>query len=179
MNFDIRKSFSIGTLMVVCFASGLAVAIWCGSSASVSVIPLETLAEKGNMPEQKTTCVLKDNLITPGQCGPPTTAPLFNAIREVESGGDDFAVGDGGRSRGPYQCGRAAWQDANEWLGTDLDYDVYVWDRATTERIMLAYWERYGCDTDEKRARCWNGGPRGMEKSATLGYWQKVRRAMK
>ena len=33
----------------------------------------------------------------------------------------------------------------------------------------------YESESDfEKIARCWNGGPRGMNKSSTCGYWVKV-----
>ncbi len=71
----------------------------------------------------------------------PTT--LFDAIRQVESNGDDAAEGDNGRSLGPYQCGRAAWTDS----GVKLDYDIHVWHRACTEKVMMAYWQRSsGCD---------------------------------
>ncbi|MBA7561103.1 hypothetical protein ES708_02738 [subsurface metagenome] len=96
---------------------------------------------------------------------------LFDALRQVESAGNDYAVGDGGRSKGPYQCGRAAWADGG---GNPADYDRLVWNRAACERVMVGYWKRYGCETDEQRARCWNGGPRGAEKKATLKYWQRV-----
>ena len=100
---------------------------------------------------------------------------LFSALRHVESAGNDRAVGDGGRSRGPYQCGRAAWADG----GGDPDqYDMLVWDRAATERVMVGYWHRYGAVTDEQKARTWNGGPNGMSKPATLGYWRRVQKAL-
>ena len=101
----------------------------------------------------------------------PALAPLMYAIMMVESGGDESAVGDKGLSLGPYQCGRAAWQDACEWLGEDIDYDAGVFDRATTEKIMVAYWERYGAATDEQKARLWNGGP---SMKGTDGYWARV-----
>ena len=95
---------------------------------------------------------------------------LYDAILMVESGGNDSAVGDGGLSRGPYQCGRAAWKDS----GVDWDYDTHVWNRARCEYVMFLYWERWGAKTDEERARIWNGGPRGMSKESTLPYWRKV-----
>ena len=101
---------------------------------------------------------------------------LFDAIRQVESGGNDYAVGDGERSLGPYQCGRAAWADGG---GNPADYDRLVWNRAACERVMLGYWKRYGAVTDEQRARTWNGGPRGAEKKATLAYWAKVKGEMR
>lgn len=106
---------------------------------------------------------------------PADRSPFFNAIRQVESGGDDRAVGDFGRSRGPYQCGRAAWADGG---GNPADYDRLVWDRAACERVMVGYWKRYGARTDEERARLWNGGPRWREKPATAGYWRKAQAAM-
>ena len=97
---------------------------------------------------------------------------LFDAIRAVESSGDDKAVGDGGRSRGPYQCSRAAWLDGG---GEPSDYDRLVWDRAECERVMVRYWERYRARTDEERARTWNGGPRWREKPETEDYWRRVK----
>ena len=32
----------------------------------------------------------------------------------------------------------------------------------------------YKLETAEEMARGWNGGPRGIDKPATLGYWDKV-----
>jgi len=113
-----------------------------------------------------------------GQPPVPPVGPggrsLFDAIRLVESGGDDRAVGDGGRSRGPYQCGRAAWADGG---GNPVDYDRLVWDRAACEAVMIGYWRRYGATTDEARARLWNGGPNWRTKPATAEYWRRVKGA--
>ena len=104
------------------------------------------------------------------------TRRLFNAIRQVESAGDDKAVGDGGKSVGPYQTGLAAFIDGG---GSRGDYPRLAYDKNATEAVMLRYWARYGAVTDEAKARIWNGGPRGMTKTATLAYWQKVKGAMK
>lgn len=138
-------------------------------------------AKRGDVDSKVVSCLLgpayrgaavgvkPDNMPSP----PPA---LFAAIRMVE--GDDGQVGPAGE-RGPYQCSRAAWQDSCEWLGIELDYDTYVWDREATEKIMLGYWHRYNCITDEQRARCWNGGPHGHKRTATLKYLKKVQEAMK
>lgn len=40
---------------------------------------------------------------------------LLDAIRQVESSGGKFVVGDGGRSLGDFQMSRAAWTDVNKW----------------------------------------------------------------
>ncbi len=100
------------------------------------------------------------------------TRRLFDAIRQVESGGNDAAVGDGGKSVGPYQCGQAAFIDGG---GNAADWPRLAYSRVVVEAVMVRYWARYGAVTDEQRARIWNGGPRGMSKHSTLAYWRKVR----
>ncbi len=106
-------------------------------------------------------------------------ARYFNAIRIVESGEDDWAVGDGGKSRGPYQIGRAYWKDGCEYGGVlghpEWDYDLFVWSRPKVEQVMKWYWRRYKAFTWEQKARMHNGGPKGMEKQATVVYWERVR----
>jgi len=104
---------------------------------------------------------------------------FFSALRQVESGGDDRAVGDGNTSHGPYQIGLAYWLDGS---GTRQAWPCY--DRAKCEAVMMRYWQRY-CpqallDSDfEVLARVHNGGPGGASKVATLAYWQKVQEAMR
>jgi hypothetical protein len=107
---------------------------------------------------------------------PVAMQSLFDAIRQVESQGNDRAVGDGNRSKGPYQCGRAAWEDGG---GDPARYDRLVWNRAATERVMLAYWQRYGAVTDEQKARCWNSGPKWRDRyPLTDDYWRRVQKVM-
>ena len=112
---------------------------------------------------------------------------LFEAIRYVE--GDDGAIGPAGE-RGPYRITRAYWHDALEYLYWKIkftdsfaslelieqsyDYDIWITEPEVCEMIMKLYWQRYGADTDEKKARCHNGGPRGMQKQATVKYWFAV-----
>lgn len=108
----------------------------------------------------------------------PTVAPsraLFNAIRHVESSGNDFAVGDYGRSRGPYQIQKPYWDEACRHSGVKWRYGAYVWSRSHSERVMAAYWDKVGAVTDEQKARVHNGGPNGFRSAVTKGYWRKVR----
>jgi len=37
------------------------------------------------------------------------------------------------------------------------------------------YCQHYKLSTAEEIARCWNGGPRGINNPATVGYWEKVK----
>lgn len=109
-------------------------------------------------------------------------ARFFAAIRDVETGaaphqGRD-ALGDDGRSLGPYQISRAYWKDSGV-AGQYRD----VRDPVYAERVMLAYWSRY-CPVALARrdlrtlARIHNGGPAGSRKAATLPYWQRVSRRL-
>lgn len=113
-----------------------------------------------------------------GQPAEAQMRPLFDAIREVESGGDDDAVGDQGRSLGPYQIQRSYWRDS----GVPGRYEQ-VRDRRYAERVMLAYWRKYCPEAVASRnyqtlARIHNGGLNGLRKPQTLNYWRKVKRAM-
>ena len=46
---------------------------------------------------------------------PALTDDLLDAIRQVESSGNDAAIGDGGKAIGPYQIWRVYWIDACEF----------------------------------------------------------------
>lgn len=107
----------------------------------------------------------------------PDHRPLLDAIRAVESGGDNYAIGDGGRSRGPYQIGKPYWQDGCEFGKVNWPYEL-VYSRRHSEQVMLWYWQRYGARTDEQRARMHNGGARGHRKQVTLPYWRRVQREL-
>ena len=106
-------------------------------------------------------------------------ARIFTAIRRVESCGNDYKVGDNGRSRGPYQIQRGYWRDACRSAGLHLNYDRLVWDRRSSEAVMLAYWRLQGARTTEQMARIHNGGPDGMNNPATREYYQRVQSQMR
>ena len=111
---------------------------------------------------------------------------LLDAIRIVESGGNDNAVGDGGNAIGPYQIWRNYWKDA-------VDHDPSIggkyedcFDQKYAEKIVNAYMDLYaiprrlGHDpTFEDIARIHNGGPNGHRKKATVSYWEKVQKELK
>lgn len=126
---------------------------------------------------------------TPAAAGGGGIDELLAAIRQVESGGDDGAVGDGGRAQGAYQIHQAYYIDAAEQLrreGQDLPaggYLVHVRHEPTARRLVLAYWRRYASASLaagqlEHLARIHNGGPQGHRRTATLGYWRRVREVM-
>lgn len=109
-------------------------------------------------------------------------AGFLDAIRIVETGAEDQpekAVGDGGRSIGPYQISRKYFMDS----GLRGDWSQCR-DRKFSESVMLAYWKRHCPDALRARdyetmARIHNGGPNGHTKSATLAYWRMVQEILK
>ena len=109
---------------------------------------------------------------------------LLNAIIQVESGGKANAVGDGGKAVGILQIWPIMVDDVNRIQRLNKRSKRYTYkDRKNAARSVEMYYiwlnHYHKNSTDEKIARCWNGGPTGHKKAATLKYWQKVRKAMK
>ena len=115
------------------------------------------------------------------------TREEWDAIRKVESGGcpDPLnAVGDQGRSTGPYQIMKAYHTDAMR-----VDQKLPAYDSlkgsnsiSNSERVMQAYSDRYTTaarfgrePTFEDFARNHNGGPNGYKKDSTIAYFEKVK----
>lgn len=103
---------------------------------------------------------------------------ILPAIRQVESGGNDKAVGDGGKAIGPYQIHRIYWEDAVEEDPTlkDGTYPDSCFQVDYSERVIHAYMQRWAPKdfTIEQLARIHCGGPAGHRKPATVGYWARV-----
>jgi hypothetical protein len=105
---------------------------------------------------------------------------LMDAVEQVESGGNCKAVGDGGKSKGPLQCGKLAWWDALDFAGIPRDdsgwlYEKWVWDLPKSRQVFIWYTDRWGAETLEERARCWNSGPKWKSKyPKTDKYWKRV-----
>ena len=105
-----------------------------------------------------------ETLTVPAGERPARVRALFDAIRQVESGGNRDTVGDGGASKGPYQISRAYWYDGCKHGGMNWDYDIWVWNDDYCRQIMVWYWARYGATTDEERMALHVAGPTGIAK---------------
>ena len=68
--------------------------------------------------------------------------------------------------------------DVNRILRRQDNLQQYTYDdrwvRYKSIRMFEIYCKHYGLTTAEEIARCWNGGPRGMQNEMTAGYWKKV-----
>jgi len=107
---------------------------------------------------------------------------FLDALAQVESGGKDDAVGDGGKAIGRMQIWEIYWTDAVAHANIGGEY-VHCKGKVYAERVVMAYLHRYGkkalADKNYgKLARIHNGGPSGHRKHATLKYWRKVEKAL-
>lgn len=110
---------------------------------------------------------------------------LIMSIIQVESSGNDRAVGDKGAAAGCMQIHACVIQDVNEYAGTKYTLADRFSRRKSAEifRLYIARWctrERLKRSvTWQDMARCWQGGgPRGWKNPATVKYWHKVRREL-
>lgn len=106
---------------------------------------------------------------------------LIIAMIAVESGGNEFACGDGGEAYGVLQLHAAYVQDAAEHANHPWVHD-HAWDPISAVEIMHSYMRRYATKdqllrdvTAEDIARIHNGGPEGYKRRSTLKYWNKVK----
>ena len=108
-----------------------------------------------------------------------SNSELCKAVHQVESSGRTGGkiIGDNGKAIGPLQIHFENWKDA-----TDFDKSIGgkysdCHDLKYSQLIFDAYLRRYGNGKSaEERARIWNGGPKGNEKSATKRYWKEVKK---
>jgi len=107
---------------------------------------------------------------------------LILALITIESGGNDFAIGDDGKAYGCLQMHAAYVQDAAEHAGKDWIHED-AFQRDVAIQIFEAYMARYATKerlgrepTIEDIARIHNGGPNGYKKACTDKYWGKVKK---
>jgi len=100
---------------------------------------------------------------------------LFLAVSVVESGVNPDAIGDQGRAIGIVQIHKILVDDVNRighynLLPEDRNKVGYSW------LMFRVYMEHYGrgLDRQEDLARLWNGGPKGLNKPATIKYGKTV-----
>jgi hypothetical protein len=111
----------------------------------------------------------------------PVKAGLWEAVCRVESGGNPLAVGDGGRAAGIAQIWAITVRDVNRFAGTKFTLNDRF-DPEKSRQMFRLYTEHYGKgQSDEVKARIWNGGPNAMkatgQKQINLNrYWAKIKK---
>jgi hypothetical protein len=101
------------------------------------------------------------------------------AVCAVESGDNALAWARGEDARGIAQIRAVMVADVNRYSATKFVHND-AWSVEKSEQIFRAYClHYYPHGTPEQWARAWNGGPRGPSKKSTVGYWIKVKSAIK
>ena len=103
---------------------------------------------------------------------------IIDAIIFVESSDNDSAYRESEDAVGCLQIRQTMVNDINRILkrkGSNLRYTYNCrWDRTKSIEMFNIFVDHYNLTTAEEMARCWNGGPRGINNPYTLGYWNKV-----
>ena len=95
-------------------------------------------------------------------------AILIPLLIQIESGGNNRAVGDGGLARGCLQIHKQCWEDGCRFLKKDWDYKTMSFDREKSIKIASAYLLHYGRYYEKKTHKkadlrilsmIYNGGP--------------------
>ena len=106
------------------------------------------------------------------------TTHLLSAIMFVESSYNDSAYHKGEDAVGCLQIRKCMVNDVNRILRKQKSEIRYNYDdrwvRYKSVQMFKIYCRYYNLNTAEEIARCWNGGPRGMQNEMTVGYWKKV-----
>ena len=105
---------------------------------------------------------------------------LLSAIIHVESSNNDSAYHKGEDAVGCLQIRKCMVDDVNRILKRQKSDKRYTYDdrwmRYKSIDMFEIYCKHYGLTTAEEIARCWNGGPRGMNNDMTAAYWKKVQK---
>ena len=111
-----------------------------------------------------------------------TDKELINALINVESANNDNAYRSCEGAAGALQIRRTMVRDVNRILRRQKSNQRYTyedrWDRQKSIEMFNIYCEHYNLVTPEEKARCWNGGPRGLQKLSTKRYWEKVKKQL-
>ena len=107
------------------------------------------------------------------------TTHLLSAMMFVESNYNDSAYNLNEDAVGCLQIRKCMVNDVNRILHRQklelrFSYDDR-WVRSRSIKMFDIYCKYYKLTTAEQMARCWNGGPRGMQNEMTAGYWKKVK----
>ena len=108
------------------------------------------------------------------------TTHLLSSIMFVESNHNDSAYHAGEDAVGCLQIRKCMVDDVNRILKRQKSYTRFTYDdrwlRHKSIEMFNIYCNHYGLITAEEIARCWNGGPRGMNNPLTANYWRKVQK---
>ena len=108
----------------------------------------------------------------------PSVDSLVVAMIQVESRNNDSAYCQEEDAVGCLQIRPIMVEEVNricKILGIKKHYSLEDrWSRSESIQMLKIFVKFYDLKEFEEIARCWNGGPRGMDYVSTEGYWSKV-----
>jgi len=111
------------------------------------------------------------------------TTHLLSAIMHVESSNNDSAYCEGEDAVGCLQIRKTMVDDVNRILKRQKSIQRFYyedrWSRYKSIQMFDIFCKHYNLNSAEEIARCWNGGPRGINNPATVSYWNKVEKLIK
>ena len=125
--------------------------------------------------------IIKDtiNIIKEKNTEEFTLDTILSALMFVESRNNDSAHAISEDAVGCLQIRKCMVDDINRILKYQKSPLRFTynsrWYRDSSIQIFEIYCNHYRLVTAEEIARCWNGGPRGINNPATVGYWEKVK----
>ena len=103
---------------------------------------------------------------------------IISALMYVESSNNDSAYNANEDAVGCLQIRKTMVNDVNRILRKRKSPVRFTyedrWCRYKSINMFKVYCKYYNLTTAEEIARCWNGGPRGINNPATVKYWNKV-----
>ena len=109
--------------------------------------------------------------------------PLIEALIWVESRGKEDAYCKREDAVGVLQIRPIMVKEVNRILGLIGSTNIYTledrWNREKSIEmfnVVASYYHE--TSSYEKIARCWNGGPKGLQKKQTKKYWRKVQKRL-
>ena len=104
---------------------------------------------------------------------------IISALIYVESRDNDSAYNASEDAVGILQIRQCMVDDVNRILQKQKSSVRFTykdrWCRYKSINMFKIYCKYYNLTTAEQIARCWNGGPRGINNPATVIYWEKVK----
>ena len=143
----------------------------------IMAIAVSAISIMDNLEHERRTQLIREVLATPEPVAEVDwRRDLFAAIVQVESGGDLEAYNGAEQACGPAQIRPIMVDDVNRITGKHTYMKNDRFDLEKSYEMFLIFSNHYNPGADaETLARCWNGGPRGDTKTATLVYWEKVK----
>ena len=108
---------------------------------------------------------------------------LVDAMIWVESRGKEDAYARGENAVGVLQIRPIMVNEVNRLLNKQKSDKFYTLDdrwseEKSIEMFYVIYDYYHKTSSYEKIARCWNGGPKGLQKKQTKKYWRKVQKRL-